>query len=206
MELDTDQAEWDTRYGPGDGTMWSGEPNGALVTEIRALDRGSVLDIGCGEGADTIWLAQQGFTATGLDVSAVAIQRAQAAASRSGVDVQFAAVDVIADPPAFDAYDLVVVSYPALKTTSKASTASSIVQAVAPGGRFFLVMHAHNQETAVVVRSMGFDPDGYVGIDDFKAALADGFDIEVDDERARLGVAPDALHQRDRVLVAKRRH
>ncbi|MEM1334984.1 MAG: NAD(P)/FAD-dependent oxidoreductase, partial [Actinomycetota bacterium] len=42
------EAEWDRRYG-GD-RVWSGNPNGALVAEARALTPGRALDVGAGEG------------------------------------------------------------------------------------------------------------------------------------------------------------
>ena len=52
-------AEWDARYRERDGAMWSGRPNGRLVAEVADLTPGRALDVGCGEGADAIWLAQQ---------------------------------------------------------------------------------------------------------------------------------------------------
>ena len=57
-------AEWDARYSERDGAMWSGRPNGRLVAEAGALTPGRVLDVGCGEGADAIWLAQRKFAAS----------------------------------------------------------------------------------------------------------------------------------------------
>ena len=50
--------EWDERYAAAD-RVWSGEPNGALVREVVDLRPGRALDVGCGEGADAIWLAQR---------------------------------------------------------------------------------------------------------------------------------------------------
>ena len=51
-------AEWDSRYRERGGAMWSGRPNGRLVAEVAALTPGRVLEVGCGEGADAIWLAE----------------------------------------------------------------------------------------------------------------------------------------------------
>src|SRR4051812_25376983 len=83
------QAEWDARYGePGDA-LWSGRPNGRLVAELADLAPGRALDVGCGEGADAIWLAQRGWTVTAIDVSDVAVGRARANAERLGVGVDW---------------------------------------------------------------------------------------------------------------------
>src|SRR5919204_576174 len=55
-------AEWDARYRERDGAMWSGQPNERLVAEVAALTPGRALDVGCGEGANAILLAQRGLT------------------------------------------------------------------------------------------------------------------------------------------------
>lgn len=73
-------AEWDTRYRERDGAMWSGRPNGRLVAEVADLTPGRALDVGCGEGADAIWLARRGWTVTAIDISDVAVGRAREAA------------------------------------------------------------------------------------------------------------------------------
>lgn len=69
-------AIWDDRY-RSKPQMWSGKPNPQLVREAGGLKPGKALDLGCGEGADAIWLAQQGWTVTAVDVSAVALDRAR---------------------------------------------------------------------------------------------------------------------------------
>ena len=67
---------WDERYRSQE-RLWSGKPNPQLVREAGGLRPGKALDLGCGEGADAIWLAQQGWTVTAVDVSAVALDRAR---------------------------------------------------------------------------------------------------------------------------------
>ena len=53
-------AEWNARCNERDGAMWSGQPNGWLVADVAELTPGRALDVGCGEGADAIWLARRG--------------------------------------------------------------------------------------------------------------------------------------------------
>ena len=69
-------AEWDAMYAERDA-VWSGEPNPHLVAEVAALTPGTALDVGCGEGADAVWLARQGWAVTAVDVSQVALERAR---------------------------------------------------------------------------------------------------------------------------------
>ena len=69
-------AAWDERYRTRT-QLWSGNPNPQLVREAGGLKPGHALELGCGEGADAIWLAHHGWTVTAVDVSAVALERAQ---------------------------------------------------------------------------------------------------------------------------------
>ncbi|GAA1518692.1 class I SAM-dependent methyltransferase [Kribbella lupini] len=75
---------WNTFYAERD-QIWSGKPNAVLVTEVSDLKPGRALDLGCGEGADAIWLAQQGWTVTAVDISSVALDRAVEHAKDAGV-------------------------------------------------------------------------------------------------------------------------
>src|SRR3954468_4007884 len=77
-------AEWDAKYSERSGALWSGQPNGRLVAEAAGLTPGRALDVGCGEGADAIWLAQRGWTVTAIDISDVAVSRARQAGELAG--------------------------------------------------------------------------------------------------------------------------
>ena len=76
---------WDAHYGQRP-QIWSGRPNAVLVEEARDLTPGSALDIGCGEGADAVWLASEGWHVTAVDVSRTALERGAHAARETGVD------------------------------------------------------------------------------------------------------------------------
>src|SRR5436190_3089139 len=107
-------AEWDAKYSERDGAMWSGRPNGRLVTEVTELTPGRALDVGCGEGADAIWLARRGWTVTAIDISDVAVRRARAAAELAGVTVEWLCGDALLTPFPAGSFDLMSMQYPAL--------------------------------------------------------------------------------------------
>ena len=69
-------------------------PQTCVQNAFRGGDiEGPVLDLGCGTGHNTVWMAEQGLVATGIDVSAVAIQRARALASQAQANVTFDVAD-----------------------------------------------------------------------------------------------------------------
>ncbi|HVK44408.1 MAG TPA: methyltransferase domain-containing protein, partial [Micropruina sp.] len=72
------ETEWNEHYAPE--VVWSGDPNGALVAEVIGLAPGRAVDVGCGEGADAVWLASQGWQVTAFDVAGSALERGRAAA------------------------------------------------------------------------------------------------------------------------------
>lgn len=116
----TVRSEWDGRYADRE-QLWSGQPNGALVAEVDGLTPGRVLDVGCGEGADAVWLAGCGWEVTGLEVSGVALDRAAGHARDAGVAVRSVHAGLVeaALPPG--SFDLVCALYPALLRTPDAA-------------------------------------------------------------------------------------
>src|SRR5688572_33495109 len=99
-------AEWDARYSEGEGAKWSGRPNGRLVYEVADLRPRNALDVGCGEGADAIWLARRGWTVTAIDISDVAVSRAREAAELAGVTVEWVCGDALRTAFPARAFDL----------------------------------------------------------------------------------------------------
>ena len=75
---------WEQRYA-GAERVWSGRVNATLAAIAGGLEPGRALDLGCGEGGDVIWLAENGWHATGVDLSPTAIDRARTAASARGL-------------------------------------------------------------------------------------------------------------------------
>ena len=70
--------DWNDRYTQGDLPWDTGEPDVNLVEYVRdrGLPPGRALDVGCGTGSNSLWLAEQGFEVLGVDISPRAIDLA----------------------------------------------------------------------------------------------------------------------------------
>ena len=174
------QVAWDQRYADME-QVWSGRPNAQLVSETRGLRSGRALDVGCGEGADALWLAEHGWDVTALDVSQVVLDRAAEQSGCVGLQVHWLHAGLIdaALPPA--SFDLVSAQYPALLRTEQHEAELALLNAVAPGG-VLLVVH-HPTPSKEQANAHGFDPDDYVNPADVAALLDDGWRIEVEETR-----------------------
>lgn len=82
-----DQAPWDTEETPPEVVEW---------VEQEGIAPGRALDLGCGTGTNTVYLAQHGWKAVGVDFSLLAIRQARQRARRVGVTCQFYPADVTA--------------------------------------------------------------------------------------------------------------
>ena len=181
LDLTPDAAEWDTRYGTAE-RIWSGDPNGALVAETADLAPGRALDVGCGEGADAVWLARRGWRVTALDVSRVALARAEQHARDAGVEVAWVHAGLVeADLPA-GGFDLVSAQYPVLRRTPDAVAERTLAGLVAPGGTLVVVHHDLGPEHR---HDGGFDPALYALPADVAAVLDAGWEVVVHERRAR---------------------
>ncbi|MFE4837106.1 SAM-dependent methyltransferase [Arthrobacter sp. NPDC056691] len=132
---------WDEMY-RSRARVWSGRPNPQLVTEAAGLEPGTALDLGCGEGADALWLAEQGWTVTAVDVSAVALDRAaqHAAASPAGKRITWLQRDLDAWAPE-EQFDLVSAQFLHSTEAPWQRPHRVAADAVRPGGTLLIVGH-----------------------------------------------------------------
>ena len=131
---------WDERYSQ-EGLLWSARPNRFLVAEASDLPPGHGLDLACGEGQNSIWLASLGWRVLGVDFSSVAIHKARRRAERDGVDADFLCDDLLTYEPETRAFDLVLVLYLHVLTDERRLVLERAAGAVAPGGTFLLIGH-----------------------------------------------------------------
>ncbi|MBG0818566.1 cyclopropane-fatty-acyl-phospholipid synthase family protein [Planomonospora sp. ID82291] len=196
---------WDARYSESE-RVWSGNPNVVLVREVSGLQPGSALDLGCGEGADAIWLARRGWRVTAVDVSRVALDRAARHAAEAGVadrvDWQWHDLGASFPDGVFDLVSACFLhSHGDLPREEILRTAAS---ATAPGGTLLVAGHAgpppwehehhdvHLPTPQEVLESLGL-PDGR-------------WEVQRCEEYERPQTAPDGrpVARRDNVLKVRR--
>lgn len=90
-----------------DEYVWGTDPSPLAIEMSRLLAPGArVLELGCGEGRDSVFFASLGFEVAGVDVSAVGLRKAERLARERGVEVQWIHGDVARCPVA-GPFDLV---------------------------------------------------------------------------------------------------
>ncbi|MGB8214118.1 MAG: methyltransferase domain-containing protein [Anaerolineales bacterium] len=102
-----DQVAYDFYYRIG-RPRWDNGSVPAEVTQLAARKGKSsrALDLGCGTGTHSIYLAEQGFTVVGVDTSPTALQKARAKAAQAGVNPEFMLRDVTRLDPLSGPFDI----------------------------------------------------------------------------------------------------
>lgn len=199
---------WDEMY-RSRPRVWSGRPNPQLVAEAAALQPGTALDLGCGEGADALWLAEQGWTVTAVDVSAVALERAEqhAAGSTAGNRITWLQRDLDAWAPE-EQFDLVSAQFLHSTEAPWQRPHGVAAGAVRPGGTLLIVGHhpdglppwrsSSDQDSHSNGRSHGggahAGPDMFFTAEQAAAELGiapPGWRVEVAARRQREATGPD---------------
>ena len=135
-----DASDWNARYDTSE-LIWKGEPNQFLPLEVADLAPGTALDLACGEGRNAVWLAKQGWIATGVDFSDVGVEKGRALAAENGVEATWVVADVTTWEPPSEGFDLVAVFYLQLAAEERRASMITAVRALGVGGTLVLVCH-----------------------------------------------------------------
>ncbi|MFG2843946.1 class I SAM-dependent methyltransferase [Kitasatospora sp. NPDC048296] len=139
-----DSQGWDARYAASE-LVWGAAPNQWVVRELTGHTPGHALDLAAGEGRNAIWLAVQGWEVTGLDFSAVALERAERLTADLPDEVAGRLTWRHGDARTFDSpaagYDLVLVAYLQLPAEDRRAALRRAADALAPGGTLLVVGH-----------------------------------------------------------------
>ncbi|MGP6173341.1 class I SAM-dependent methyltransferase [Corynebacterium sp. A21] len=183
----------------GTEPRWSGAPNQALVREFSSLEPGRVLDIGCGEGADLLWLALRGWDALGIDHAPTAVARTRAlidAASAANTGLRARVREASFPSHGESGFDLLTCSYGQLSRTTE--TVEALRRAVKVGGTLFLLHHDFGPGESV-------RPQGIILPHWLAEQLGPDFRVEKLAKSAReVSSGAGAHHRDDVVLVATR--
>lgn len=130
---------WDKRYA-GPEYIFGKEPNVFLLTERARFRRGmKVLDVACGEGRNSVWLAELGCEVTGVDLSPLALGKARALAQERNVSVTYHEADLLQWAWPQGAYDaLVSVFIQFAAPEGREALFARMRAALKPGGLLFL--------------------------------------------------------------------
>lgn len=133
---------WDARYRAGDIPWDSGvtPPEVVALIESGRAERGWALDLGCGSGVTSRYLARQGFSVVGIDFSREALRRATVAARAEHLACLFVRGDAsdfaFAGVPATLAID--IGCFHSFTPAGRASYRRALVRALRPGGYYLL--------------------------------------------------------------------
>ena len=108
-------------------------PDAGFVAEVTQLPTGSALELGCGEGADSIWLAKRNWEVTAVDFAPAAIENLTQAAQTQGVNVK----GIVADVTTYQSdekYDLVFICYMHLHRDERHQMLNCATELLTPGG------------------------------------------------------------------------
>src|SRR5690242_1448655 len=131
--------DWNDRYREGNLPWDTGRPSSELqaVVSQNAIRPCRALEIGCGTGTNSVWLAQQGFEVTGLDIAPLAIEQAEKLARAAGVQARFLAADVLRLPDLGGPFEFFFDRgcYHVVRRTAPTEYAPAVARQLAAGAR-----------------------------------------------------------------------
>ena len=129
---------WDERYA-GDEFFYGSAPNDFLAAEAhRCVPGGRVLCLAEGEGRNAVYLAQQGFAVTGVDGSAVGLEKAHQLARNNNVEIATEVADLADYDLGEGTWDGIVSIWAHVPPELRSDLHARVVRALKPGGVFIL--------------------------------------------------------------------
>jgi SAM-dependent methyltransferase len=166
-------SSWDDAYAMDRPPAWDiGRPQPAFLRLAdRGLLAGRLLDSGCGTGEHTLLAAARGAEATGIDVSARAIELARAKAAERGSAARFETGDVLRLSDLGLTFDIVLDSgvFHIFDDENRVRYVASLAAALRPGGYCYLMCFSDRQPGDAGPRR--------VSQDELRAAFGDGWAV-----------------------------
>ena len=145
-ESESVKVRWNERY-DRDMYIYGKEPAAFLKQKIGGLKQGKALVLAMGEGRNAVYLAQNGFDVTGVDISDVAIEKTNRLAEERSTTVNAVVADLTDYDMGEAQFDLITKFY-----YYEPSIFPQIIDALKPGGMFILeqfsIDHLKYRETS----------------------------------------------------------
>lgn len=191
-----DAQDWDERYTASE-LVWGSPPNPVVVEFATSLPHGRALDLGCGEGRHSLWLATRGWEVVGTDFSEVALDKARRIAAqapkRSRDRLRYLQSDVISDT--FDGdYDLILSIFLHFPPAQRRALVDKAINSLKPDG--ILIFLGHDRTNLRHGAGGPKDPEILYTPTDIVSDIDGRLDIEIAERRHReteSGTAVDAL-------------
>lgn len=135
---------WDERYST-DAYVYGTEPNGFLVSQRARLPAGRALCLAEGEGRNAVYLAEQGWAVTAVDLSGVGLAKAERLARERGVTVETVRADLAVYDLGEAAWDLIVAIWCHVPSSVRHLLHQRVTAALKPGGCYLLEAYSPRQ-------------------------------------------------------------
>jgi len=148
IAMTTPSEGWDSAYQAGPPPWDIGRPQPAFVRLAGSgLLSGRVLDAGCGTGEHVLLAAAHGAQAMGVDVSALAIEKARGKAAERGLAARFEVADALHLERLGETFDTVIDSglFHVFDDADRGRYVTSLAAVMEPGGSYFMMCFSDSQ-------------------------------------------------------------
>lgn len=133
---------WDKKFS-GEDYLYGKTPAKFLAENYNFIPLAAkVLDVGMGEGRNTVFLARKGYNVTGVDISAIAVRKARRLAGEHGIRINTVVSSMDDFKAKENSFDAILVFYYVDRALNK-----NLVKWLKPGGIIIYESHTKKQKT-----------------------------------------------------------
>lgn len=148
-----------------------GKPQPAFIEVVNSLE-GSVLDVGCGTGENSLFFARCGCTVTGIDLISGPLAEAKQKAKERGIDVRFLQHDALLLSELEQQFDNVIDCgfFHILSDEDRLNYLKELARVMAPGARLYLQCFSNQEPPGTGPRR--------ISAEELRATFKEGWSVE----------------------------